>query len=115
MDNTPMAARVNAALSALPWPCHLQMSPGTEDVYLAWYLLEERDILHASNAGRRCESVAQISIFSRQPVVDECDAVVRALKRAGLRVREVGPQGYDADTMYYLMPVIAVMARQSIT
>lgn len=97
---------LNEALSTLPWPCHLQDAPGNEDVYLTWYILQQTDTVHASGSARRGQQEAQVSIYSRYPVVDEIWQTVAALKAAGLKIAQAGAQGYDSATQLYNSPII---------
>lgn len=106
MDNRPFAQLLHDALAPLPWPYHLQDAPGTEEIYLTAYMLPSSVITHASNAPRRSEDVAQVSIYSRRPVVDEIRVVVAALRREGLRVSQYGAQGFDSQTQLYNSPII---------
>lgn len=96
---------LNDALTPLPWPCHLHSAPGTDEIYLTWYLQQQYDTAFAANRARRGEQLAQVSIYSRYPVVDELQRVVAALKGAGLKI-SVNPAGYDSTTRLYNTPII---------
>jgi len=106
MSDLPLAQILNDVLTALPWPYHLQNAPGTEDIYLTAYMLPSAALTYASNRPTRSEDVAQVSIYSRLPVVDEIRVVVAALRRRGLRVSQYGAQGYDSQTQLYNSPII---------
>lgn len=96
---------LNDALTPLPWPCHLHNAPGTDEIYLTWYLQQQTDSAFAGNRARRGEQIAQVSIYSRRPVIDELQTVVQALRAAGLRI-SVNPSGYDSTTRLYNTPII---------
>lgn len=98
---------INEALNGLPWPCCVQTSDIPDDgIYLTWYMLPTRSLVYASGRCRRQAQVAQVSIYSAEPVVDEIRTVVRALRAAGLRVTQQGAQGYDSATERYNSPII---------
>lgn len=112
MNEKHLAEILNDVLSALPWPYHLQDAPGTEDIYLTAYMMPNNPLTYASNAPTRAEQVAQVSIYSKYPVVDEITITVAALRRAGLRISQAGAQGYDSQTQLYNSPIIV---RRAIT
>lgn len=97
---------INEALSELPWPCYLQGMIVPDELYLTWYMLPQQNLVTSSGVARRQEQVAQVSIYSKKPVVDEIKTVVQALKAAGLRVSQAGSQGYDSATEMYNSPII---------
>lgn len=106
MDDKHLAEILNDVLSALPWPYHLQDAPGTEDIYLTAYMMPSVPLTYASNVPTRAEEVAQVSIYSRYPVIEEISITVAALRRAGLRISQAGSQGYDSQTQLYNSPII---------
>lgn len=101
-----LAEILNDVLSTLPWPYHLQDAPGTEEIYLTAYMLTGNNLTYASGRPRRAEQVAQVSIYSTQPIIEEIAVVCAALRAAGLKISQAGSQGYDSATHLYNAPII---------
>lgn len=106
MADTHLAEILCETLSALPWPYHLQDAPGTDEIYLTSYMLNTNNLVYASGRPHRAEQVAQVSIYSTRPVVEEIAVVCAALRAAGLKISQAGAQGYDSATHLYNAPIV---------
>lgn len=114
MAGKHLAEILKDVLTALPWPYYLQTAPGTDEIYLTAYMLNNNNLTYASGRARRAEQVAQVSIYSTQPVVDELPIVCAALRAAGLVISQAGAQGYDSATHLYNAPIIVRRATTDI-
>lgn len=106
MSEKGIHERLMALLSPLPYPCRLQVSGGTEPIYITWYEMEMRPVLHAGNRVKRYEQVAQVSIYGLEPIDEAVREVLDALTGGGFHVSSCGPQGYLPSSSRYHYPII---------
>lgn len=96
---------INAALSPLPYEISRPPAKGSEQTYLSWFEVDSHTARQASNQRLRTEYLMQVDIYTKQPLIEQPDAVKDALRAAGLKIDHAGPEDYEEDTGYRHLPI----------
>lgn len=69
------------------------------DTYIAWMEILAKPVT-ASNRWHRTDHLVQVDLYSKEPLDELITAALHALRRAGCRISDWGPETYETDTRY---------------